>query len=150
MVLVPKTHGEGKRPLPSPRFKCPKQGPLPSPWLWWQKHTLKARGRCLHGEGKGLLPSPWLWCTKLGTCLRPLTVSTTGSTRKSQLFFSWFNENMNLNHFSEMCQNLLCCGNVLKALAGAVRLWVCGGVRAWGVGVWGCGDVWDVTGCDGM
>ena len=77
MVLVPKTHGEGKEPLPSP-------------WFWCQKHTVKARGRCLHhglgakntrrrqgvvaftmalvpkthGEGKGSLPSPWFWCQK--------------------------------------------------------------------------------------
>ena len=35
MVFVPKTHGEGKRPLPSS-------------WFWCQKHTVKATGRCLH------------------------------------------------------------------------------------------------------
>ena len=77
MVLVPNTHGESKRPLPSP-------------WCWCQKHTAKASGRCLHhgfgakntrrrqaavaftmvlvpkthGEGKRPLPSPWFWCQK--------------------------------------------------------------------------------------
>ena len=35
MVLVPKTLGEGKRPLPSP-------------WFWCQGYAVKARGRCLH------------------------------------------------------------------------------------------------------
>ena len=39
MVLLPKTHGEGKRPLPSPCFGCQ---------IWCQKHTVRASGRCLH------------------------------------------------------------------------------------------------------
>ena len=56
MVLLPKTHGKGKQPLPSQ-------------WYWCQKHSVKARGHCLqhvlvpktHGEGKRPLPSP-CWC----------------------------------------------------------------------------------------
>ena len=88
MVLVRKTHDEGKRPL-----RCLHHGlvrtthgegkrPLPSPWFWCQKHTVKASGRCLHRglgakntqcfsvpgtlcEGKRPLPSPWLTCQQL-------------------------------------------------------------------------------------
>ena len=85
MVWLPKTHGEGKRPLPSPWFGCQ---------IWCQKHTVRASGRCLHhglgakfgakntrsrqaavaftmvllpkthGEGKRPLPSPWFGCRK--------------------------------------------------------------------------------------
>ena len=54
MVLVPKTNGEGKRPLPSP-------------WFWCQKHTPSVALTIVfvpktHGQGKRPLPSPWFWC----------------------------------------------------------------------------------------
>ena len=69
-------------------------------------------------------------------------MTTTGSTKKAQLFFSRFNENINLKPlFMNVPKSVLLwkCFDGFGGCGTVVGVWGFSGVG--GVGVWGCGDV---------